>query len=389
MVRILLFCLIASFSQLSFSQVCVANITVASTNNPSDAGEVIFTNASSGLAFTLTTGDGANYQFNSSNSTLIHSYMTTGTFTYCVITYDSIAGCSDTYCDDITVTSVIDQCFSTFFMDTLSAYNDVDFYLTSPISNVAVTHFWDFGDGTTSSLANPTNVYAADGYYQVCHTVTSSSGSCSSTSCLDSIFVFPVVVPPPPPPTACSATFLWYQDSSTIQTINVINYSSPTTGSNIVSYLWDFGDGTTSSLQFPTHTYAALGIYNLCLTIVDNSGCSSTYCENISISFKMNGFEKKLVGFTINVYPPGVASVEENKLEKLLKVYPNPGFDILNVSLSSSNGAKKINIVNLMGQVVYSENLNSTSNELDIRELKAGLYYVIVEGYKPFKFEKR
>lgn len=57
--------------------------------------------------------------------------------------------------------------------------------------------------------------------------------------------------------------------------------------SGSVSWFWDFGDGNTSSVQSPTHTYAAEGIYTVCLTITDS--CSENiYCQDFSVCNPLN-----------------------------------------------------------------------------------------------------
>ena len=57
------------------------------------------------------------------------------------------------------------------------------------------------------------------------------------------------------------------------------NQSSGTTGST--TYAWDFGDGNTSASYSPIHQYQNAGNYYPCLTIIDNSGCTSTHCDTI------------------------------------------------------------------------------------------------------------
>lgn len=51
---------------------------------------------------------------------------------------------------------------------------------------------------------------------------------------------------------------------------------------NVVSWSWDFGDGNTSTVQNPNHTYAAGGNYTVCLTVTDNCGNSDVFCVTIS-----------------------------------------------------------------------------------------------------------
>ena len=53
---------------------------------------------------------------------------------------------------------------------------------------------------------------------------------------------------------------------------------------NITTYLWDFGDGTTSNLQNPTHNWSAAGIENVSLTITDISGCTDVVDVDVTIT---------------------------------------------------------------------------------------------------------
>ncbi len=55
-------------------------------------------------------------------------------------------------------------------------------------------------------------------------------------------------------------------------------------GDDFVSYLWDFGDGTSSTNEIGTHIYDAAGTYQVCLSIVDVNGCCATICETVVIS---------------------------------------------------------------------------------------------------------
>jgi len=70
--------------------------------------------------------------------------------------------------------------------------------------------------------------------------------------------------------------------------INFENYSNDNGGSDIVNYLWDFGDGTTSSLFEPTHTYDTPGIYSVVLTVTNSCNCTSYDKREIYISSKPN-----------------------------------------------------------------------------------------------------
>ncbi len=53
---------------------------------------------------------------------------------------------------------------------------------------------------------------------------------------------------------------------------------------SIVTWEWDFGDGTTSDQQHPTHTYASSGLYNVSLNAITGSGCQATYVETVDVN---------------------------------------------------------------------------------------------------------
>lgn len=65
--------------------------------------------------------------------------------------------------------------------------------------------------------------------------------------------------------------------------ISFNNLSNDNGGSAIVNYLWDFGDGTTSSLFEPTHTYEHPGVYTVTLTVTNSCNCSSVYKWEVSV----------------------------------------------------------------------------------------------------------
>jgi PKD repeat protein len=132
---------------------------------------------------------------------------------------------------------------------------------TDTSSGSPTTWSWDFGDGTTSTLQNPTHTYATTGTYTVTLGVANATGTDTTTQP-----DYVVVTSPPSPPTAdFSGT---PTSGPTPLTVSFTDTSSggPTTWS------WAFGDGGTSTAQNPTHTYASLGSYTVSLTVSNASG---------------------------------------------------------------------------------------------------------------------
>ena len=79
---------------------------------------------------------------------------------------------------------------------------------------------------------------------------------------------------------ACNAHFFHHRDSI-VNGVRFLNLR----GSGAATYVWDFGDGSTSSQLSPSHTYADTGRYIVCLTVTDtvHGGCSNTHCDTIRI----------------------------------------------------------------------------------------------------------
>lgn len=119
---------------------------------------------------------------------------------------------------------------------------------------------WTFGDGTSSTAQNPSHVYLNNGLYTVT-LITKSIGGCSDTLIFNSINVnFPTANFSSTNPTNCSPVLVSFTDSSI----------------DAVSWLWDFGDGSSSVNQNPGHIYNISGLYTVKLIVVNAFGCSDT-----------------------------------------------------------------------------------------------------------------
>ncbi|WP_157493764.1 PKD domain-containing protein, partial [Draconibacterium sediminis] len=121
---------------------------------------------------------------------------------------------------------------------------------------------WDFGDGNSSTVQNPTHTYTTAGVYTVKLIATNSFGADTITK-TDFITVNSLV-----PVAEFSA------NKTTINQRDAVSFSDQSTN-NPTSWLWDFGDGNTSTVQNPNHTYATAGVYTVQL-IVANSVAADT-----------------------------------------------------------------------------------------------------------------
>jgi PKD repeat protein len=141
-----------------------------------------------------------------------------------------------------------------------------------------ITYNWTFGDGTSSTVANPSHSYIATGTYNVCLTVicTNAAGvSCTAVYCKA------VVVS-----NVGATTDFCYSVSSNLRTLTISGVT--TTGcTGTKTYTWDFGDGTTSTLATPAaKTYATAGTYTVCVITkctVNGITCCTKCCKVIEI----------------------------------------------------------------------------------------------------------
>lgn len=153
---------------------------------------------------------------------------------------------------------------------------------------------------------------------------------------------------------------------------------------NPMTYLWDFGDGGTSTLQSPSHTYTGNGPYNLCLTIT-NGSCSDTYCDSVSVD--SNGIVMKQgPGFTLHVgnYNPSASILANSNTMNTIRVYPNPSSDILYID--SEYKIRSVRLYDSKGQFVLEKRL-SYERQLNISELGKGWYNGSVQ-FENFGAEK-
>jgi PKD repeat protein len=135
------------------------------------------------------------------------------------------------------------------------------------------SHSWTFGDGGTSTAVNPTHTYTAGGTYSVTETVTDSGNGSNSRKTSD------VTVSASGGTPVANFTY-------TISGLTV-NFTDTSTdsGGSIGQHSWNFGDGSTSAVANPAHTYASAGTYSVSEKVTDSvSNVSGTKTVSITVS---------------------------------------------------------------------------------------------------------
>jgi gliding motility-associated-like protein len=201
---------------------------------------------------------------------------------------------------------------------------------------------WSFGDGGQSSFPNPTHTYQNPGPYNV--TLISSA----QVGCEDTV-TLPIVVPPIP-----YANF--NIDTLCGLTKNFTDQSTIANPGGIVSWFWDFGDGSTDTIQNPSHTYNSPGNFNVTLIITDSVGCSDTITkpaiinsipqasfitqnvcagQNMPFQNTSNIFGGGLMNHSWN-FGNGATSVQTSPWYQ----YPNPGTYTVTLIVTGPGGCK-------------------------------------------------
>lgn len=177
---------------------------------------------------------------------------------------------------------------------------------------------------------------------------------------------------------SCQANSQFYIFADSLNPGNYFAYNlSWATGTN--SYLWNFGDGTTSTQQYPFHQYAVPGQYVVCLTVTGTStdslgnviSCSDTYCDSSSVQRVAAGFQMS----QLNVIPQSVTGIKNNKNTIGLTAYPNPIADVLTIEISNSISTKlSYVLIDALGRVVDTHSIENKTTTINTSALEKGFY---------------
>ena len=258
----------------------IAGLTIS----PNDSGcvphTVVFTNTSqSGLNYAWDFGDG-----NTSNlAAPTHTFTTAGYFTVRMIASNPNSCVpADTAYVNIRVIPDVDASFTSDIR--LGCVDDtVQFTLNTINQPNNVLFSWNFGDGTGSSLPNPSHVYVTQGIYTI--TCIASNGWCQDTIQQVIDLNHPIIASflaqgnlnPDPPRT----------DSTCLGFPIITNATTSQPASPFLNYVWNWGDGTpdenlgTSPLA--SHQYQQPGVYTILLTVTDTLGCQDTMARTVFV----------------------------------------------------------------------------------------------------------
>ncbi len=244
-------------------------------------------------------------------STPMHSYKSKGVYNVCLTVTNGV-DCKDRICKIVVVGDTsASECKIDFIISKQLAYKQdpatsSTFNFYSRVDSNKTKVYWSFGDGTYSCEHNPEHTYLKDGNYSVCLKVYNN---CNNNTICKEVVAGKDILPPD-----CKAsfrlvkgidytTFPGIKRLSTPLTITVTDQSSgnPLLNCMCITYLWDFGDGATSTDINAIHDYIQPGTYQVCLTINDKSNnCSAQYCQYVTVGEEISKPCK--ADFDINPY---------------------------------------------------------------------------------------
>ncbi|MCK4477127.1 PKD domain-containing protein, partial [Candidatus Bathyarchaeota archaeon] len=232
-------------------------------------GEVITFNASSSydpdgaiVSYFWNFGDGTN----ATSVIVSHAYTDNGTYTVTLTVTDDDGA---TATASSTKTVLNRPPIASFTESAETVYTGETIYFDASDSydpdGTTVSYFWDFGDGTNATGVTVDHSYANDGNYTVTLTITDDDGATSSTSSTKIVLNTPPIA-------------VFTESTETVYTNETITFNASQSydpDGSIVSYFWDFGDGTNVTGTVVVHSYMDDGNYTVTLTVTDNDGAST------------------------------------------------------------------------------------------------------------------
>ncbi len=270
--RKLITLLVALFAMQQAYATCTPTFTSAAAPLGSDLLRMAFTNTTvGGSSFTtyFFTYEGGGYDYVSATGTAYHSFSAPGTYRVVLNMYDSSLTGSCSAFDTMYITVAYPECGTIFSSSLVSATSTgvtYTFTPSTPSGTTMTSYSWNFGDGSTSTTVSPTHVYTASGSYVV--TLTATNGTCTYTT-TDSVYVSLLDCA-----TASATAHMVY--SSAPNTYNYYTTSTPPATGYVADYVWNFGDGTSTTDAWGYHTYTTSGVYTATVTLTWRSDSSST-----------------------------------------------------------------------------------------------------------------
>ncbi|MEI6576672.1 MAG: PKD domain-containing protein [Bacteroidota bacterium] len=150
-----------------------------------------------------------------------------------------------------------------FLPDIFEGCNPIEVNFKNITIPLNASYHWDFGDGDTSNLKEPSHIYKTTGTYNVSLAVATGSGCNDSYTISGLIKVYPQPV-------------AGFQMSAGTVRVSDPTVTFTNTSADATNYAWNFGDGAMSAEANPSHTWPAKGYFQVIMIAFTDHGCADT-----------------------------------------------------------------------------------------------------------------
>jgi hypothetical protein len=225
--------------------------------------------------------------------------------------------------------------------------NDPTIFFDENSQNNPTSWSWDFGDGNSSTMQDPTHTYNFADDYNVCLIASNQYGSDTTCNMVSINNQLPIP--------------LFDYD---VQANNIVSFDNQTAAGNPPQtfYTWYFGTGNDSSNAVnPSHVYPKPGgIFEVCLKASNAIGTAPLYCVDLEL-------ENLVVGMN----------------EALLEGYalmPNPASDQVQIQIPTDRTLQSVRIFSVDGKLIATQMDRLEGNlHLDLSALQSGIYFLELE----------
>ncbi|MFZ1423005.1 MAG: PKD domain-containing protein [Saprospiraceae bacterium] len=230
------------------------------------------------------------------------------------------------------------------------------------------TYFWDFGDNTTSPEASPIHLYNGEGEYQVRLIVTNSCGA-DTLNKIIAVYLIPKID--------------FTADTTILCGAGIVNFKSKTSSDvNFWSWQFDGGSPDISDLKDPVVRYNGKGIYAVKLTVKNSNG-ENTLIKQSFIKVISPVLCPENIFYYTDVLNGDYLNPVRKSTDQEFLVFPNPTSGTISVLTKSFGPQTEINIVDMLGKLVYKElfepNSGSFRKDLNLEYLPNGSYYLSIK----------
>lgn len=363
-------CATTGSTALSITNMSATACNAAFTTNTDSSCVTHFVNSSTGSNLSY------NWNINGNSYTSTNPNVSLPNGTYPVVLYTYSGG---SFCDSINQSITVScgggtttPCQASFYTYTDSSC--VTHFVNSTPCTYSVSS-WNI-NGTMYYTSSPALSLTDGNYFVILNASIIGSGVSTSSNVVNVACNSLTTTP-----AACQANSNFYVFADSTNAGNYFAYNN-STGTGTLSYLWNFGDGTTSTQQYPFHQYAVPGQYIICLTVSASSGtttCSDTDCDSSSVQRMAAGF----VMSQFNVIAQNTTGIKQSEIAIGLNAYPNPMADELIIEVTTANDNRLAYIlVDALGRTVLTGNLNNSKATINTSNLEKGFYSINIMNEK-------